>query len=131
MANSAKPLRSRTCGRLYLYDTLLKRLAQDFQDVSCALGQLVQEEHAVVRQRHLPGPRHLPTTDQANVREGVIGGATGARGDQGGAGAGAGAMRWMGVVSRASGRVMAGRVVVRQRAPLVAGGVLPGCGPQG
>jgi hypothetical protein len=33
--------------RLYLYDTLLKRLAQDVEDMASELGQFIQEEHAV------------------------------------------------------------------------------------
>jgi hypothetical protein len=36
--------------RLYVYDTLLEGLAQDFQDVACALGPFIQEAPAVVRQ---------------------------------------------------------------------------------
>jgi hypothetical protein len=57
---------------LYVYDTLLEGLAQDFQHVACALGQFIQEEHAVVRQRHFAGPRHLAAADQADVRYGVV-----------------------------------------------------------
>jgi hypothetical protein len=80
--------RSRTPARLYSYDTLLERLAQDFQDVACALGPFIQEAHAVMRPRYAARQRHL-AADQADIRDGVVGGSTGARGDQGGAGAGA------------------------------------------
>jgi hypothetical protein len=73
-----------TCGRLSVKNALLERLAQDFQDVACALGQFVQKEHAVVRQRHLPGHRHLPAANQPDIREGVVTDAKGVRGDQGG-----------------------------------------------
>jgi hypothetical protein len=56
--------------------------------VACALGPLIQDEHAVVGPRHVAGLRHLAAADQADIREGVMRGATGARGDPGGAGAG-------------------------------------------
>jgi hypothetical protein len=56
-ANSAKVWRSSTPARLYVYDTLLEGLPQDLQDVAAELGQFIQEEHAVVRQRHLARPR--------------------------------------------------------------------------
>jgi hypothetical protein len=62
-----------TCGRLYLYDTILKRLAQDLEDVAAALRQFIQEEHAVVCQRHVARPRHLSAADQPHIREGVMG----------------------------------------------------------
>jgi hypothetical protein len=75
-------------GRLYACNALLEGLAQVLQDVAFALGQLVQKAHAVVRQRHLTRHRHLAAADQADVRDGVVGGATGARGDYGGVGAG-------------------------------------------
>jgi hypothetical protein len=58
---------------LYSYDTLLEGLAQDFQDVAFELGPCIQKEHAVVRQRHLPGHRHLPAADQADIGDDVVG----------------------------------------------------------
>jgi len=88
-AIAAKAARLRTRGRLYLCDANLQWLAQHFEHVACALGQLIQEAHAVTRPRPLAGPRHLAAADQADVRAGVVGGATGAGGDPGGAGAGA------------------------------------------
>jgi hypothetical protein len=66
-ANSARLLRSRMCERLYAYDALLEGLAQDFQHVACALGPLIREEHAVVRQRHVAGHRHLAVSDQLDI----------------------------------------------------------------
>ncbi len=36
IANAASAARSTTCGRLYLYDTILERLAQDLQDMPIA-----------------------------------------------------------------------------------------------
>jgi hypothetical protein len=65
------------------YETLLQRLAQDLEDLAAALGQLIQEEHAVVGQRHLARHRHLAPTDQVHVRDGMVGRATRAGGDQG------------------------------------------------
>jgi hypothetical protein len=47
-AKVAKRLKSRTPAKLYIYETLLQRLAQDLQDMAAALGPFIQEEHAVV-----------------------------------------------------------------------------------
>jgi hypothetical protein len=33
---------------LYLYDTILKPLVQDLQDLPSELGQLIEQEHALV-----------------------------------------------------------------------------------
>jgi hypothetical protein len=74
--------------RLSVCDTLLERLAQHLQDVAAALRPCIQEESAVVRQRHLPRLRHRPAADQAHIRDGVRGGPEGPGGDQGGPGAG-------------------------------------------
>jgi hypothetical protein len=41
--------------RLYLYETLLERLAQHFEGIPLELRQLIQQEETVVGQRHLPG----------------------------------------------------------------------------
>jgi hypothetical protein len=74
-ANAASATRSRTCGRLYFCDALLKRLAQNLQDMAAALRPFIQKENAVVRQRHFAGHRHLPATDQPDIRNGVVGSA--------------------------------------------------------
>jgi hypothetical protein len=76
IAKPAKALRSMTCGKLYSCDPLLEGLAQDFQHVAFELGQFIQEEHAVVRQRHLPRHRHLAAADQADIGDGGVGRAT-------------------------------------------------------
>jgi hypothetical protein len=39
-----------TFWRLYVYETLLERLAQDLKHMTAALGQFIQEEHPVVRE---------------------------------------------------------------------------------
>jgi hypothetical protein len=62
--------------RLYLYDTLIERLAQDLEDMAAALGQLIQEEHAIVGQRHVTRHWHVPPADQPRIREGMMGRAT-------------------------------------------------------
>jgi hypothetical protein len=84
-------LRFRTPATLYICETILKRLAQDLKDMA-ALGPSIQEEHAMV------GPRHrrvVTHAEQSPVRPAIL---------------------WMRVVSRASAKVMAGRLVVRRRA---------------
>src|ERR671923_1790588 len=63
-ANSARVLRSRTCGRLYVYDAVLQRLAQDLEHLTAELGQFIQEEDAVMGQRHFARHRHLAAADQ-------------------------------------------------------------------
>jgi hypothetical protein len=44
-----------TRGRLYLHDTLLKRLAQHLLDTASELWQVIEEEHPMVPQRHFHG----------------------------------------------------------------------------
>jgi hypothetical protein len=46
----ATTLTSRTPAKLYLYDTLLKWLAQDLEDMAAALRPFIQEEHTVMGQ---------------------------------------------------------------------------------
>ena len=64
LAKLTKSQRLMTLWRLYVYETLLKRLTQPFQDVASELRQLIQEEHAVVRQRHLARHGEVPAADQ-------------------------------------------------------------------
>jgi hypothetical protein len=49
---------------LYVENTLLERLAQDLEDMAAELAESIQEEHAMVRQRHLPRHQYRPATDQ-------------------------------------------------------------------
>jgi hypothetical protein len=51
-AKAAKAVKSRTCGRLYVDDTLLERLAQALEHMAPELRQLVHKEHTVVCPRH-------------------------------------------------------------------------------
>jgi hypothetical protein len=48
-AKAAKALRSSTPAKLYVYKTLLERLAQDLQDMAAACRPFIQEAHPVVR----------------------------------------------------------------------------------
>jgi hypothetical protein len=77
-----------TCGRLYVYDTLLERLAQDLQDVAAELRERIQAEHAMMRQRHVARHRHLAPADRPDIQEAKIRGPKGAGHDDGGAVAG-------------------------------------------
>jgi hypothetical protein len=47
-ANAAKTLKLRTPAKLYIYETLLERFAQDLEDMAAALGPFIQAEHTVV-----------------------------------------------------------------------------------
>jgi hypothetical protein len=73
-ANPWKSERLRTLWRWYLYETLLEGLAQDLQDMAAELRQFIQNEDAVVRQRHFAGHRDLPAPDQPHIGDGVAGG---------------------------------------------------------
>jgi hypothetical protein len=48
IAKVLRRLRFSTPAKLYIYDTLLERLAQDLEDMAAELGQFIQEEHAIV-----------------------------------------------------------------------------------
>ena len=63
--------------------SVLQGLAQDLQGVLPELRQLVQEQHAPVGQRHLPGPGHRTAAGQPRRRDGMMGTAEGADVDQG------------------------------------------------
>ena len=72
VANGARSsMLARSCSE----DTLLERLAQDLQDMAAELGPFIQEEHAVVGQRHVARHRHVAPADQPRIRDGMVGGA--------------------------------------------------------
>ena len=75
MANPMNGLKSRTPARLYVYDAVLNRLTQDLEHMTTKLRPFIQEEDAVVGQRHVARQRHLAPTDQPDIRDGVMGGA--------------------------------------------------------
>jgi hypothetical protein len=72
IAKSAKLLRSRTPAKLYLYDTLPKRLSQDLEDMPPELRQFIQEENAVVCQRYLARPGEVPAANPPHVRHRLV-----------------------------------------------------------
>jgi hypothetical protein len=84
-AKAMKALRSRTCRRSYSEDTLLERLAQHFKQMPLELGQLIKEQDTVVGPRHLARRGYLAAAAQAHIGNGLVGGATWAGSDDGGA----------------------------------------------
>jgi hypothetical protein len=65
--------------RLYACDAVLEGLAQHLQDVASELREFIQEENAMVRQRHFPRHRQLAPTDQAYIGDRMVRGAKRAR----------------------------------------------------
>jgi hypothetical protein len=53
----------------------LERLAQRVEHLRLELGQFVEEEHAVMGERHLPRPRAQPAADQRRHAGGMVRGA--------------------------------------------------------
>ena len=47
---------------------VFERLAQDFERAAVELRQLVEEQHAVVGEADLAGPRHAAAADQRRRR---------------------------------------------------------------
>jgi hypothetical protein len=93
-------------------------LAQDLEDMAAALGRFIQEEHAIVGQRHFARHRHVAPADQSRIRDGVVGARKGRVVTTAVQAPVRPATRWMRVVSRASGRAIAGRIVVSRRASI-------------
>ena len=54
-AKVAKTLQSRPTATLYFSDTLLQRLPQDLQHMAVELGEVIEEEHAMVGHDTSPG----------------------------------------------------------------------------
>jgi hypothetical protein len=117
-ANSVKVLRFRTYAKLYSCGTILERLAQDLQDMGAALREFIQEEHAVMGPRHLARHRHVAPTDPPHVRNGVMGARKGRVVTNVVRSSVRPATRWIRVVSMASARVIAGRMVMSRRASI-------------
>jgi hypothetical protein len=86
--------------------------------MAAELGRLIQKEHAILGQRHLARHWHVAPADQPRIRDGVVGRATRAGRDQRRAVVGEAGNAWIWVVSIASARVMAGRMVVSRRASI-------------
>ena len=117
-ANATKALRFRTTARLYAYDTLLDRLAQDLEHMTVKLGEFTQEAHSVVGQRDFARHRHVAAVDQPFIRDGVVGSATRRVVTNAVRSPVRPAMLWIRVVSIASARGIAGRMVVSRRASI-------------
>jgi hypothetical protein len=81
-ASPVSAARAKTRGRLYACDPILKRLPQDLHDMAAELRQFIQEEHAMVGQRHLARHGHVAATDQPRIRDGMMGSTTRSGRDQ-------------------------------------------------
>ena len=68
--------------RLYPCDTVTERLSQDLPNVAAELGELIQEQDAVMGQRHLARHRDMTPADQPHIRDGMVGCAKWAGHDQ-------------------------------------------------
>jgi hypothetical protein len=66
-AIAASAARPRTRGRWSAYNTRLERLTQDLEDMPPELRPCIQEEDAVVCQRHLAWPGEVPTGDPPHI----------------------------------------------------------------
>jgi hypothetical protein len=66
-AKVTKRLKLRTPAKLYLYETIFKWLPQDLQDMAAALGEFIEEEHAIVGQRHVSRHRHVAPANQPRI----------------------------------------------------------------
>jgi hypothetical protein len=82
VANTASAVRSSEPARWLFDDSILGWLLQHLEDMAFELRELIEEEDAMMRQRHLPGHGHLAPIDQADVGDGVVRGATRLWGDQ-------------------------------------------------
>ncbi len=60
---------------------VLQRLAQRLERAAAKLRQLVEKEHAVVREARLPGARHVAAADESGVRHRMVRGPKWACGD--------------------------------------------------
>ncbi len=49
-----------------------ERMAKQIEHISPKLREFVQEEHPVVREAHLAGPRDVPSADQAGIEYRVV-----------------------------------------------------------
>ena len=73
LAKLTKSQRFMTLWRLYSCDTLLEGLAQDLQDMAAELGPCIQEQHAIVGQRHVARHWHVAPADLPRLRDGMMG----------------------------------------------------------
>lgn len=71
-------------GAGYGYAALFHGLPEQVDDVSAEFGEFVEEEHAVVGQAHLAGPRYVASAYEPGVGDGVVRRPEGAVQDEGG-----------------------------------------------
>ena len=103
----------------------LERLAQHLEHVAAELEHLVEEQHAVMREADLAGPRLRPAADQRGVRDRVMRRAKRPLDDRARAPGGSRpATEWTAVTSSASSKVSGGRIPATRRAIIV----FPGAG---
>jgi hypothetical protein len=72
---AANAQKSRTPARLYACETIFEWLAQDLEAMTAALGPFIQEQDAVMGQRHVARHRHMAPADQPHIGDRVVGGA--------------------------------------------------------
>ena len=99
---------------------VLQRLAQHLEHPAIELRHLVEEQHAVVRERDLAGARNRAAADQGDVRDRVMRRAERprCRADPHPAGS-VPATEWIAVHSSASSKVSGGRIPPSRRASIV------------
>ncbi len=83
-------------------DAVLERLAQRLEHRARELGQLVEQEHAAVRERHLARARARAAADDSRSRGAVVRRAERRHGDERAPGREEPATEWMRVTSSAS-----------------------------
>jgi len=71
-------------------EAVLQGLAEGFEGIAAELGQLVQEEDAVVGEADLSRAAEAAAADEAGIGDGVMGGAEGTASEKGLAGGEAG-----------------------------------------
>ena len=103
--------------RLSVYDTLLQQLPQHLQDMPVELRELIQREHAMGGSDTSLGISTWPPPIR-RIRDGLVKSAKRASSDQRRTVPGQAGTLWMRVVSMASARVIAGRMVVSRRASI-------------
>ena len=65
---------------------VFQRLSQDLEDATVEFGYLVEEEHALMRQRDLAWSWHRAASDQGDVGDRVVGSPERPSGEQAGTG---------------------------------------------
>jgi hypothetical protein len=114
----ATTLTSRTLAKLYVYDTLLKRLSPDLQDVAAARRPFIQEEHPWCASDTSPGIGTWPPPIRPASEMGWWGARNGRVVTKAVRSPVSPATLWIRVVSMASASVIAGRMVVSRRASM-------------